>query len=282
VSFRLFQCISLLLTLDPAVSDEDERRRLLHLALTLLPKHHRSTMEVFFAFLKWVALFSTIDSAGSKMDIPNLSTVIAPSVLSAKNQDPLRDHSFAVIAVVTQMLEEQDTFNRVPPECLQILSDKKDFVKCANESSKDLLKKCAQHFRGKKNPDGTRSPVLSPTSLQFAPGTLHTQKSEGSLDTRGRSQAERKGMRDSKSLERKEPRERSNTLRKSKPNLAHAPFSLPNVLGQTISSSKAGESILATLGALSPSLRNNDTQPSLVSEHVPSTLEAGNHSTNGN
>ena len=221
-------------------------------------------MEVLFAFLKWVALFANIDSVGSKMDIPNLSTVIAPSILSPKSGDPLQ--SFAVISAVTQMIEEQDQFNRVPEECLEVLADKKSFA--GYESSKDILKKCEKHYRGKKS--NSMSPVTSPTTTHFAPNTLHNHKSDGSLDGRGRLGLEKKTGRDSKSLERN-ARERNNTLRKSKPALPHSPFSLPSSLGSNGSSTKlTTESFLATLN-LSPTIRS-EVQPLMKSPHVPSTM----------
>lgn len=233
-------------------------------------------MEVLFAFLKWVAVFANIDSVGSRMDIPNLSTVIAPSILSSKSGDPMQ--SFAVISVVTQMLEEQDTFNRVPDECLDLLADKKGFV--GYESSKDILKKCEKYYRG-KNSNLLRSPVTSPTTIQFAPNTLHNHKSDGSLDGRGRVGSEKKTGRDSKSLERNARGiDRSNTLRKSKPTLPHSPFSLPGSLGSNGSFTKLPtESLLATLN-LSPSIRN-EIQPPMKSPFVPSTMHESPPASNG-
>lgn len=208
-------------------------------------------MEALFAFLKWVALFANMDSVGSKMDIPNLAIVVAPSILSAKSTDPQREQSIAAIGVVTQMLQEQDLFNRVPEQCLQLLADKKDLVKCANESSKDLLKKCHQHYTGtNKNGQAVKSPV----TVQFAPSTLHNHKSDGSLDARGRVQFEKRNVRDSKSLERREPRDRQNTLRKPKPGLPHSPFSMPVGVGSGASTSTQKLPIEPTplsLGALS-------------------------------
>ena len=60
-----------------ALPTEAERRRYLHLIVCLLPRYNRDTMEIVFVFLKWVASFSHIDEeTGSKMDLPNLSTVI--------------------------------------------------------------------------------------------------------------------------------------------------------------------------------------------------------------
>jgi hypothetical protein len=233
------------------VSDPAERTRLLHLACTLLPKSHRNTLESLFAFLRWVALFANMDSVGSKMDIPNLAIVVAPSILSSKNTDPQREQSFAAIAVVTQMLEEQDLFNHVPEQCLQLLADKKDLVKCATESSKDLLKKCHQHYTG-KNGQSVKSPLNSPVAVQFAPSTLHNHKSDGSLDNRGRIQIEKKAVRDSKSLERKDTRERNNTLRKPKPGLPHSPFSMPVGMGSSGSTQKLPiEPTPLSLGSLS-------------------------------
>ncbi|CCA67394.1 related to GTPase-activating protein of the rho/rac family (LRG1 protein) [Serendipita indica DSM 11827] len=254
------------------VTDAAERARLLHLAATLLPKSHRSVMEVLFAFLRWVALFSNIDSAGSKMDIPNLSTVIAPSILCSKTHDP--QSSFSAISVVTQMLEDQDAFNRVPEQCLSLLADRKEFTKC--ESSKDLLKKCAQHFRNQTGKTGAQTPINSPVAAHFTPGTLHSHKSEGSLDGRGRVSQDKKANRNSKSLERKDPRERrerSNTLRKPKPShpgLPHAPFSLPSL---NASSSRLGTetSLLGSLGSLTPGIKS-EAPPTWKSSHVPSTM----------
>ena len=233
-------------------------------------------MEVLLAFLKWVALFANIDSVGSKMDIPNLSTVIAPSILSSKSGDPLQ--SFAAISVVTQLLQEQDSLNRVPDECLEILGEKKGFS--GFESSKDLLKKCEKHYRG-KNVNPLKSPVTSPTTIQFAPNTLHNHKSDGSLDGRGRIGTEKKAGRDSKSLERRDAaRERSNTLRKPKPNLPHSPFSLPNALGSNSSFTKLpSDSLLGSLN-LSPSIRN-ETQPFMKSPFVPSTMNESPPVSNG-
>ncbi|KAG8834410.1 hypothetical protein FRC17_008981 [Serendipita sp. 399] len=260
------------------VSDPEERTRLLHLACTLVPKCHRSTMEVLFAFLKWVSLFSNIDSAGSKMDIPNLSTVVAPSILCSKNHDP--HQSFSAISVVTQMLEEQDLLNRIPEQCLQFLAERKDLTKAATESSKDLLKKCQQFFTGRGNMPASKTPLGSPIATQFIPSTLHSHKSEGSLDGRGRIPNEKKPNRSSKSLERKEPRERSNTLRKVKPphpGLPHSPFSMPLSLTSNGSTPKllAGDpSSFNTFSSLSTSLRG-ESQLSTTKSSTTFTMTEG-------
>lgn len=221
-----------------AVANEEERRRLLHLVSVIMPKSHRSTMEVFFAFLKWVSLFSHGtggDAVGTKMDLPNLSTVIAPSVLYAKGNDALRDQSLAAIRVVTQMLEEQDIFNEVPEQCLPLLEERKDFSKYMNDSSKDFLKRVDAVSKGKKNggsQSGVTSPLLSPVNA--GPFQVPNFKLDQGPDVRGRQHGppERPGNRPSQSLERsgeKKEKER-NTLRKPKPihpGLPHAPYSMP-------------------------------------------------------
>lgn len=218
-----------------------------------MPKSHRSTMEVFFAFLKWVSLFSHgtgSDAAGSKMDLPNLSTVIAPSVLCAKGNDALRDQSLIAIRVVTQMLEEQDIFNEVPEQCLPLLEERKEFSKYMNESSKDFLKRIDAVFKGKKNggsQSGVTSPLMAPVNA--APFQVSNFKLDQGPDIRGRqlTPPERPGSRPSQSLERsgeKKEKER-NTLRKPKPvhpGLPHSPYSMPplaNGSGATISGSSS-------------------------------------------
>jgi len=184
------------------------------------------------------------------MDLPNLSTVIAPSVLYAKGNDALRDQSLAAIRVVTQMLEEQDLFNEVPEQCLPLLEERKEFAKYMNESSKDFLKRVDAVFKGKKH-NGSQSSVTSPlmSPVNAAPFQASSLKLDQGPDNRGRQLVppERPGGRPSQSLERsgeKKEKER-NTLRKAKPvhpGLPHAPYSMPplaNGSGTTISGSSS-------------------------------------------
>lgn len=104
------------------VADEERRRRILHLTCCLMPKSHRDTMEVIFSFLKWAASFSQVDEeSGSKMDIHNLATVMAPNILYAKEkaqnarqpQVPQVDDSFLAIEAVNTLIEYNDYFCQV-------------------------------------------------------------------------------------------------------------------------------------------------------------------------
>lgn len=120
-------------------------------------------MEVLFVFLKWVASFAHIDKeTGSKMDLPNLATVICPSILYARGRDALRDESFGAIRVVTALLENQDEFYCVPEEFLPILQDQEYFSASMDLPSKEFLKKCDTYNRLKSNGRnlGLMSPVM--------------------------------------------------------------------------------------------------------------------------
>jgi RhoGAP domain/LIM domain len=104
------------------LADEEKRRRVLHLACCLMPKSHRDTMEVLFSFLKWASSFSQVDEeSGSKMDVHNLATVMAPNVLYAnqiqqkgKLQNvPQVDESFLAIEAVHTLIQFNDSFCQV-------------------------------------------------------------------------------------------------------------------------------------------------------------------------
>jgi RhoGAP (GTPase activating protein)-like protein/LIM domain-containing protein len=84
------------------IQDENKRRQCLHLSCCLLPKSHRDSMEILFVFLKWAGSFHQVDEeVGSRMDIKNLATVIAPNILY-NNQKLLAldsDPMFVIVGV---------------------------------------------------------------------------------------------------------------------------------------------------------------------------------------
>lgn len=101
--------------------EEEKRNQVLHLTCCLLPKAHRDTMEVLFAFLKWVASFAHIDDeSGSKMDSHNLATVMAPNVLYTSAKNPTVDDSFLAIEAVNQLIKSNETFSQVRPTVLNM------------------------------------------------------------------------------------------------------------------------------------------------------------------
>jgi hypothetical protein len=155
----------------------------------LLPKSNRDTMEVLFVFLKWVASFAHMDEVtGSKMDLPNLATVICPSILYSRGRDPARDESFGAIRVVTSLLENQDVFYSVPEEFLAILHDQEYFVNSMELPSKDFLKKCETYLRLKANgrPPMPMSPVQSGYNPSSSMGNLTSVGRSGDNPSSGR------------------------------------------------------------------------------------------------
>ena len=126
---------------------EEERQQMLHMVSLLLPKCHRDTMEILFVFLKWVASSARMGGVtGSTMDLPNLATVICPSILYSRGWDPVRDEGFGSIRVVRQLLENQDLYHRVPEAFLSILRDKEQFSSSTGLPSKDFMKKCESYL----------------------------------------------------------------------------------------------------------------------------------------
>ncbi|KAJ1026300.1 hypothetical protein NDA16_002387 [Ustilago loliicola] len=107
-----------LFVMSQKLESEAERHRILHMVTILLPKGHRDTMEVLFAFLKWVASFSHIDEeTGSKMDLPNLATVICPNILYSKGSDPTKDETFLANRAAERMAINQPHRSPVSSKC---------------------------------------------------------------------------------------------------------------------------------------------------------------------
>lgn len=137
-----------LFVMSQKLESEAERRRILHMVTILLPKGHRDTMEVLFAFLKWVASFSHIDEeTGSKMDLPNLATVICPNILYSKGSDPTKDETFLANRAVLYLLEHQDEIWKVPEELEAVLQDKDLMNASSDLTSRDILKKCEKYAK---------------------------------------------------------------------------------------------------------------------------------------
>jgi hypothetical protein len=97
------------------LTDDNQRRQCLHYIVCLLPKPHRDSLEVLFVFLKWAGSFHHVDEeSGSKMDLKNLATVIAPNILYNSSKAPALDSDpmFAIVAV-EQLLVDIDQMCQV-------------------------------------------------------------------------------------------------------------------------------------------------------------------------
>lgn len=175
-----FKLHRLLIASQSIPSDEDDRKRYLHLISLIMPKPHRDTMEVLFVFLKWVASFAHMDAeTGSKMDLGNLATVICPSILYSRGRDALRDETFGALRVVTSLLENQDEFFLVPQDMLAILQDQDYFANCLDLPSKDFMKKVDTYIKVKGG--GARTPG---PSTPFMSNAMQQQQSNGATTPR--------------------------------------------------------------------------------------------------
>ncbi|CAM0140064.1 unnamed protein product [Umbelopsis sp. WA50703] len=131
-----------LFILSQKMDGEVERKRVLHLTLCMMPKANRDTLEVLMHFLKWAATFAQVDGKiGSKMDLTNLATVMAPNILYSKSKDPAKHESFMAISVVEMMLTYNDLFCFVPDDTAQLLQDPMLLDDNTNMTSKDFLRK---------------------------------------------------------------------------------------------------------------------------------------------
>lgn len=91
--------------------DEDKRRQCLHLVCCLLPKCHRDSLELLLHFLKWAGNFHQVDDeSGSKMDVRNLATVIAPNILYDPVKGPSLDSEpMLAINVIEILINDVET-----------------------------------------------------------------------------------------------------------------------------------------------------------------------------
>ncbi|KAL0938923.1 rho GTPase activator [Colletotrichum truncatum] len=126
------------------IQDDAKRKQYLHLICCLLPKAHRDSLEILFCFLKWAGSFHQVDEeAGSRMDIKNLATVIAPNILYSSNKAPALDSDpmFAIVAV-QDMITYIEEMCLVPDELMHLVND--PFVFGGNSvdlTTKDILKR---------------------------------------------------------------------------------------------------------------------------------------------
>lgn len=87
------------------IPDEDKKRQCIHLVCCLLPKCHRDCLEILLHFLKWAGNFHQVDDeSGSKMDIKNLATVIAPNILYNPLKGPALDSEPMLAIIVVEIL----------------------------------------------------------------------------------------------------------------------------------------------------------------------------------
>ncbi|CAK7567907.1 MAG: Rho-type GTPase activating protein Rga1 [Sporothrix epigloea] len=125
------------------INDEAARRRCLHLTCCLLPKCHRDCLEILFFFLKWAGSFHQVDDeSGSKMDIRNIATVIAPNILFVNAKMPALDSDpiFAIDAV-DMLITNIEDMCLIPDELVNSLNDPSLFNNNGEITTKEILKR---------------------------------------------------------------------------------------------------------------------------------------------
>ncbi|TWU78019.1 hypothetical protein ED733_006460 [Metarhizium rileyi] len=123
--------------------DLERRKQCLHLTCCLLPKTHRDSLEILFTFLKWAGSFHQLDDdVGSKMDIRNLATVIAPNILTNANKAPALDgEAIYVIDAVEMLINNIEEMCQVPDDLLSLLNDPYIFSNSGEITTKEILKR---------------------------------------------------------------------------------------------------------------------------------------------
>ncbi|KAJ4295702.1 Rho-type GTPase activating protein Rga1 [Collariella sp. IMI 366227] len=161
------------------IQDEQKMQHCLHLACCLLPKANRDCLEILFGFLKWVGSFHQVDDeSGSKMDIKNLSTVIAPNVLfdrfgaASLGSDPM----FAIQAVET-LIANIEEMCLVPDDIVDILNDQSLFSSSTDLTTKEILKKISA--RGENG----LGPASTPKSLKLSAATRSSRPPPRRIET---------------------------------------------------------------------------------------------------
>ncbi|WFD08158.1 Rho-type GTPase activating protein Rga1 [Malassezia vespertilionis] len=130
------------------IEEEAERHRLLQYVALLMPKAHRDTMEVLFVFLRWVASFSYVDEeTGSRMDLPNLATVMCPNILYTRSAEVTRGDAVVANRVVCHLLAHQDDFWVVPKEMEPILQDRALISAAQDLGAQELMKRCQAYAK---------------------------------------------------------------------------------------------------------------------------------------
>ncbi|OWB58039.1 hypothetical protein B5S28_g4029 [[Candida] boidinii] len=152
-----------LFILSQEYTDDRKRLRILHLAYSLLPKVYRDLAEVLLYFFSWVASFSQIDEeTGSKMDIHNLATVLAPNILyklpaqKAGNgpssiEVAQSENSFLAIEVVNTLIESHDEFSIIPQDIWEFYENGKFNEIESGFTTKELITKCNAYLSSNPN-----------------------------------------------------------------------------------------------------------------------------------
>ncbi|KAM0747374.1 RhoGAP-domain-containing protein [Meredithblackwellia eburnea MCA 4105] len=104
------------------IKNPSARKRSMHLAICLMPKANRDVFEVVFLFLDWLSSYAHITvKIGNGMNLSNIATVMAPTLLRPTHRDPHPQEVPAMIRTVLLLLEDQHILHEVPLELAKFL-----------------------------------------------------------------------------------------------------------------------------------------------------------------
>ncbi|KAH8129542.1 hypothetical protein ACSS6W_006587 [Trichoderma asperelloides] len=167
------------------IQDPARKLQCLHMACCLLPKSHRDCLEILLTFLKWAGTFHQLDEeVGSKMDVRNLATVIAPNILMNPAKTLAMDsETIYIIDAVEILIDNIEEMCQVPDEILTLLNDPYLFSNNGEISTKEIMKRY-QDLRGQgpaepseiynRQESSTRSP---PKRVETDPSLLQSERS---------------------------------------------------------------------------------------------------------
>ena len=99
------------------------------------------------------------------MDLPNLATVICPNILYSKSVNVAKDDSFMGIECITELLERQDDYYRVPPDLLFVITENifSIFTKELDLPPKEIHRHCQKYLQARMKglPPSSSGPRIS-------------------------------------------------------------------------------------------------------------------------
>jgi hypothetical protein len=129
-------------------------------------------MEIIFTFLSWASSFHTVDEeSGSKMDIHNLATVIAPNVLHGGPKAPDVEGSFLAVEAVHTLIEYNESMCEVPLEIVTILNES-NYDDKAEPTTKEIIKRYGDLVRQPTTSTSSPRPPHGPQYSMGRTGTL--------------------------------------------------------------------------------------------------------------
>jgi len=90
------------------------------------------------------------DDRGSKMDLSNLSTIIAPNILRPDEKDSVQEELYKADSVVFSILSHMDELWSIPADIIEMIGDRDLMAKADDLTGKDILKRYELYLKTRK------------------------------------------------------------------------------------------------------------------------------------